>query len=84
MWGGVGGAGQCGSGEKGCQWLWCQRGVGVVLALPLLDEGVDSINQAVLRNGVEEADKIIIGGMKGDVGWCVLKVAVEVGPQLWD
>ena len=60
------------------------QGVGVVLALPLLDEGVDSVNQAMLWNGVEEAHKIIIGGMEGDVGWCVFKVAVEVGPQLWD
>ena len=37
--------------------------VGVVLALPLLNERVNGINQAVLGNGVEETDEIVVGGM---------------------
>ena len=39
------------------------KGVGVVLALPLLNERVNGINQAVLGNGVEETDEIVVGGM---------------------
>ena len=38
-------------------------GVCGVLDLPFLDEGVDSVDQTVLGNRVEEANQAIIGGM---------------------
>ena len=40
----------------------CQ-GVGIVLALPLLDHRVNGIKEAVLRHGIEEANEVIIGGV---------------------
>ena len=60
MWGGNGGACQYGSDGKDC--VDCNS-VGVILVLPLLNQGMNGINQAVLRDGVEEAHKIIVGGM---------------------
>ena len=39
------------------------KSVGVVLALPLLNEGVDGVNQAMLWNSVEEANKVVVGGV---------------------
>ena len=39
------------------------QSVGVVLVLPLLDQGMYSIDQAVLWDGVEEAREIVVGGV---------------------
>ena len=50
----------------------------------LLTSPVDSIDQAVLRYGVEEADKVIVGRMESDFGGSLGKVTVEVAPRLWD
>ena len=55
-----------------------------VLALPLLDHGVNGVNEPVLWNGVEETDQIVVGRVQGNVGRCVGKVGLEVAPQLGD
>ena len=39
------------------------QSVGVVLVLPLLDEGMYSIDQAVLWDRIEEAHEIVVGGV---------------------
>ena len=57
-------------------------GVGRILVLPVLDHGVDGINEAMLWNGVEETNEVVIGGVESNVGWCISKVAVEVTPKL--
>ena len=60
------------------------QSVSGLLSLPLLDHGVDRVDEAVLGHGVEEADKVIVGRVEGDVGGCLGEVAVEVAPKLWD
>ena len=55
-----------------------------LLSVPLLNHGVDRIDEAVLGHGVEEADEVIVGCVKGDVGGCLGEVAVEMAPKLWD
>ena len=57
---------------------------GVVLGLPLLNQGMNGVNETVLWDRVEEAHKIIIGGVEGDVWRGVGEVAVKMGPQLWN
>ena len=53
-----------------------------LLTLPLLDHRVDSIDEAVLRHRVEEADKVIVGRVESDVGGSLSEVAVETAPKL--
>ena len=55
-----------------------------MLRLPLLDHGVDRIDEAVLGHRAEEADEVIVGRVEVDVGGCLSEVAVEVAPKLWD
>ena len=67
-----------------CRFCVHGQSVSGLLTLPLLDHGVDCIDEAVLGDGVEEADKVIVGRVEGDVGGCLGEVAVEVAPQLCD
>ena len=55
-----------------------------LLSLPFLDEGVDCVNQAVLRDRIEEADQVVVCGAQGDVCWSLGEVGVKVTPELWD
>ena len=56
----------------------------MLLGLPLLDHGMDCIDEAVLRRRVEEADEVIVGCVEVDIWWCLGEVAMEVAPQLRD
>ena len=58
------------------------QGMSGLLTLPLLDHRVDSIDEAVLRHRVEEADKVIVGRVESDVGGSLSEVAVETAPKL--
>ena len=60
------------------------KGVRGLLLLPVVNHGVDGIDQAVLGNRVEEAHQVVIGGVQGDVRGGICEVAVEVVPELWD
>ena len=60
------------------------QGVCGMLRWPLLDHGVDRIDEAVLGHRAEEADEVIVGRVEVDVGGCLSEVAVEVAPKLWD
>ena len=55
-----------------------------LLSVPLLNHGVDRIDEAVLGHGVEETEEVIVGCVKGDVCGCLGEVAVETAPKLWD
>ena len=61
-----------------------RKSVCSILALPLLDHRMDCIDKSVLGDGIEEADKVIIGRAQRDVSWCVREIAVEVAPELWN
>ena len=43
------------------------EGVCGLLLLPVVNERVDCINESVLRDRVEKADQVIVGGIQGDV-----------------
>ena len=62
----------------------CKGVCGLLLLLPVVNHGVDCIDQAMLGNRVEEAHQIVIGGVQGDVRGSICEVAVEVVPELWD
>ena len=38
-----------------------------MLLLPMLDQAVDRVDEAVLGDRVEEANKVIVGCVEGDV-----------------
>ena len=61
---------------------FCVNGQGVcsMLELPLLDQGMDCIDEAVLGYRVEEADVVIVGRVEVDICWCLGEVAMEVAP----
>ena len=40
-----------------------RQGVGGLLLLPVVDEGVNCVDESMLGNGVEKADQIIVGGV---------------------
>ena len=65
---------------------FCVHGQGVcsMLELPLLDQGMDCIDEAVFGYRVEEADEVIVGRVEVDICWCLGEVAMEVAPQLRD
>ena len=58
------------------------EGVCGLLCLPVLNHGVDRVDEAVLGNRVEETDEVIVGGIQGDVRWGLGEVAVEMAPKL--
>ena len=66
----------CGFGVNG-------QGVCSMLVLPLLDHGMDCVNEAVLGHRVEEAREVIIGCVEVNVCWCMGEVTMEMAPELW-
>ena len=58
------------------------EGVGRLLCLPLLDQGVYGVNEAVLWDRVEKANKVIVGGVEIDVNWGLEEIGMEMAPQL--
>ena len=58
------------------------EGVCGLLLLPVVNHGVNCVDQSMLGNRVEEADQVVVGGVQGDVCWGLGEVAVEVVPVL--
>ena len=56
------------------------EGVCGLLLLPVVNHGVNCVDQSMLGNRVEEANQVVVGG----VCWGLGEVAVEVVPELWD
>ena len=61
----------------------CQSMCGL-LRLPLLDQRVNCVNKAVLWDGVEKTDEVVIGGVEVDIGGCLGEVGMKMVPELWD
>ena len=59
-----------------------RQGWGVKSVLPAVDQGVDGLDQAVLGDGVEKADQIVVDCVEIHGNWCVLKVVVEMVSKL--
>ena len=58
--------------------------VGGLLLLPVVNHRVNSINESVLGDRVEEADQVVVGGVQGDVCRGLGEVAAEMVPELWN
>ena len=50
--------------------------------LPAVDEAVNGLDRAVLWDGIEKADQVIIDRMDIHGDWCGVKVVVEMVPKL--
>ena len=50
--------------------------------LPAVDKALNSLDQAILGDGIEEADQIIVDGIEIHGDGCVLKVVMEMVPKL--
>ena len=50
--------------------------------LPAVDQAVDGLGQAVLGDGIEKADQIVVDCIEIHGNWCVMKVVVEMVPKL--
>ena len=48
--------------------------------LPTVHQALNSLNQAVLRDGVEESHQVVVDGVEVHGVWVVLEVVVEVAP----
>ena len=55
-------------------------GVGVKGVLPTVHQALNCLNQAILGDGVEEADQVVVDCVKVHRIWCVVEVVVEVVP----
>ena len=60
-------------------WIHCD-GVGGLLLLPVVSHRVNSINESVLGDRVEETDEVVVGGAQGNVRGGLGEVAVEMVP----
>ena len=52
--------------------------------LPAVHQALDSLNQTVLRDGVEETThQVVVDSVEVHAIWSMLEVVVKVVPQLW-
>ena len=58
---------------------WSIKGV-----LPAVDQALVGLDQAVLGDGIEKAYQVVIDCVKIHGNWCVVKIVVEMMPQLWN